>query len=91
MKPLVRLEDWYVFGGVMLAGAAIGHPKHPDGKRVHTSRIVRQLDDGTIETQNTLYTLGLPLHESQIQRLAEITELPEPRLEVNEPRRRGWA
>jgi hypothetical protein len=75
-KPLVRLEDWFVFHGILLVGAVYGHPnpRHCDGKRIRTSRIIRQLDDGTIETQNTRYTLGLPLHESQVERLAEVTE-----------------
>ena len=59
-KPVVRIKDWGVMGGV-LVGTAIDHPKGPGGETdVRTSSIVSRYDrDGVsyIETRNTLYQL----------------------------------
>lgn len=71
VKPLVRLENWaYLeYGFPRLQGDAYGHPNHPDGKEVWTSRILKAdgvdsarpllLGPGTkVETENTVYVLG---------------------------------
>lgn len=73
VKPLVRLEKWdYVeLKFPRLTGLAYGHPNHPDGSEVWTSRILRHSDGGgdgsrplllgpgtKVETHNTVYVLG---------------------------------
>lgn len=59
MKPRYKLEEWYKDGPVIW-GKVFGHPNFIDGQEVHTSRIVKWLDDGkAIETLNSIYDLGM--------------------------------
>lgn len=66
MKPTVDIEAWVIVGN-HLEGIPQNHQNHKEGQRVtngrwvYTSRIVRQdLENGIIETENTIYKLGNP-------------------------------
>lgn len=60
-KRTARIENWYTqrtsSGKIRLIGEVYGHPYQPDGKHVMTSSIVK-LSTKTVETENTIYTLG---------------------------------
>jgi len=49
----IRVHEDY---GEKQYGEVFGHPKHPDGKKVLTSRIVNR-DGDKVETRNTIYTV----------------------------------
>ena len=65
VKPAARIEQWMLLHG-RLFGNVYGHPGIPDGTYVSTSPVrnlhrTKPLAEGaTVETNNTLYQLGLP-------------------------------
>lgn len=63
-KPIVRIENWYVDLSLdRLIGVVYEHPNIPDGEEVTTSRLVDydpKTNTALIETQNTIYKLGVP-------------------------------
>ena len=75
-KPLVTIENWSAVRvgtylayqeleeGCLLTGRVFGHSKLPDQKLVFTSPIL-SVDEaaGTVETRNTMYSLGQPSAE----------------------------
>ena len=62
-KPVVRLDNW-IRAETFLCGEVYDHPRFRDGERVITSTIINELEDGRIETRNTVYVLGEPLGEA---------------------------
>lgn len=44
--------------GERLVGRALDHPNFPPNTGIYTSRIVRDIDENTVETLNTIYTLA---------------------------------
>jgi hypothetical protein len=61
-KAHAHLDSWVftlVAGHPVLFGTVKGHPGHQEGAHVRTSKIVKvDLQAGTAETLNTIYTLG---------------------------------
>lgn len=65
-KPHVCIDQWEVVQAradlSRLHGKVRNHPTIPDGEWVYTSSIVGYDPDGVwIETQSTIYILGIPL------------------------------
>lgn len=60
-KPKAQLNNWlYVFGG-KLAGVVFNHPEFQDGAEIITTKAIAFDPEGNwIETQNTVYILGVP-------------------------------
>lgn len=56
MKTRVELYNWFQLGKNVF-GEVKGHPRFSDGTVVQLSRILTR-DDYSIETENTIYTLG---------------------------------
>ena len=52
-------RDPSTYKGVVLCGVVTGHPKHPDGSTISTSRVERiSSSSGVAVTQNNTYALG---------------------------------
>ena len=76
-KPTARLENWYVYccsRGVLLCGEVFGHNRLTDGHGIHTSLVVALHNDTTAETLNTVYTLGKPAGDGELDRLKNVLE-----------------
>ena len=69
----ITLKNWSTVGGssnpylapelqtLCLRGEVYGHPKHEDGKRIHSSPVVDlDIDNNTARTLNTEYVLDGP-------------------------------
>lgn len=71
-ETIVRLENWAVAlnylnpymppesSWTFLTGLVSGHPKHTDGKRIATSRIIKVSGKFVYTNSGTLYELGKP-------------------------------
>ena len=69
MRERIVMQNWALFSlsqnpyqapevmGQALGGEVYGHPRHKDGKRVITSRIIEK-GNGIVKTLNTTYILG---------------------------------
>jgi len=81
-KPLATIQSWAVVEGVVsqrfaplqagyrLRGYAFGSEHAPYGKLVHTSPIIRvDLNQGLVETRNTIYRLGEACEEYESWRV----------------------
>lgn len=64
IKPLAKLEDWFVGDNDQLIGIVFGHPKISDGTEIRTTRVVTwDKDNKRAITKNTEYVLGTPRKE----------------------------
>ena len=74
MKPIVKIEDWCIFGK-QLHGKVYNHPRFDDGHSVFTSRIESFSEDLVFcITLNTIYELGQPSDESERQKANELSK-----------------
>ena len=65
MKPLVRIEKWFVSGS-RLVGDVYLHPLIDDGTTITTGRIIDiNFKLNMAETENTIYQLGTPIKVSE--------------------------
>ena len=72
MNHAVRLEEWIFVkaedsesASGFLRGAVFGHPHIPDGVAIQTTNIL-SIDNGTVQTTNTVYRLGRELQLKSI-------------------------
>lgn len=69
IKPRARLENWCVVsvnGASRYYGAVYGHPKYPNGTPICTTT-TKIHEDGSVESDNTIYVLGVFSPEVQAQ------------------------
>ena len=61
-KPTARLDKWAtitLYDELRYCGIVSGHRKLSEGEEIFTSKVEKISDDGkTVETRNTIYTLG---------------------------------
>ena len=62
-KPTVRIERWSRdvdtwYGDEFLVGWVLDHPNFLPGTFIRSTKIIRDLPDGRVETGNTIYVLA---------------------------------
>lgn len=70
-RPIANLENWACIydekdfftppenRNIFITGIINNHPRHKDGKKVITSRVI-EIKNNTVYTKNSIYILGAP-------------------------------
>jgi hypothetical protein len=83
-KPNVKIENWIIVqspaeGHLICLGRVVDHPRLGSQDEICTSELVRaDFEAKTIETQNTIYSLGQPLNVIEVMLKRAFAEEPLP-------------